>query len=213
MIRLAVSVEGQTEEEFIKRVLAPHLQARGVATQPVLLGRARNQSVGGGNVTKERLVSEMVHLKHQFDAVTSLVDFYGFRGKGEHSADELECLIRRNIEERIGPQGDKAMPYVQRHEFESLLFSDVDAFSVLPDISPRIVRALRGIRADFSTPEDINDGTSTAPSQRIKDTFPRYRKTLHGPLIAAQLGLEKIRAECLRFNAWIEGLETLQDGP
>ena len=29
MIRLAIVVEGQTEEEFVNRVLAEHLRARG----------------------------------------------------------------------------------------------------------------------------------------------------------------------------------------
>ena len=48
MIRLAISVEGQTEEEFIKRVLAPHLRESGVEPTPILLGRARGRSVGGG---------------------------------------------------------------------------------------------------------------------------------------------------------------------
>ena len=56
MIRLAVSVEGQTEEEFVKKVLAAHLSQCAVAVYPILLGRARNSGAGGGNVTVERLV-------------------------------------------------------------------------------------------------------------------------------------------------------------
>lgn len=84
----------------------------------------------------------MVHLKRSFDAVTSLADFYGFIGKEENSADELEHLIRSNIEKRIGWLGDKVVPYLQRHEFEGLLFSDVGAFSVVPEISPQVVRVL-----------------------------------------------------------------------
>ena len=38
MIRLAISVEGQTEETFVKDVLADHLQSKDVAPIPVLLG-------------------------------------------------------------------------------------------------------------------------------------------------------------------------------
>ena len=87
MIRLAISVEGQIEEEFVKDFLAYHLRERGVEPTPILLGRARGGSAGG-NVSAERLVSEMAHLFHSFDAVTSLVDFYGFRRKGERTVDE-----------------------------------------------------------------------------------------------------------------------------
>ena len=212
MIRLAISVEGPTEERFIKKVIAPYLQSRGVAAQPILLGRARNSGAGGGNVTTERLISEMKELTYKYDAVTSLVDFYGFKGKQENSAEKLGDLIRRGIEKKVGQQKYKAAPYVQRHEFESLLFSDVSAFSsILPDISPRIARALSDIRSNFDTPEDINDNQSTAPSKRIENTIPGYRKSLDGPEIAEQIGLEKIRAECPRFNAWLEYLETLQE--
>ena len=159
----------------------------------------------------ETRVSEMVHLKRSFDAVTSLVDFYGFIGKEENSAEELERLIRSNIEERIGWLGDKVVPYVQRHEFEGLLFSDVGAFSVVPDISPQVVRVFGEIRSDFSTPEDINDSTSTAPSGRIADAVSRHRKRVHGPLVAERAGIERIRAECPRFNVWLNHLEALPD--
>ena len=48
MIRLAISVEGQTEEEFVKRMLADYLWSRGVIPQPILLGGS------GGDVTVER---------------------------------------------------------------------------------------------------------------------------------------------------------------
>ena len=61
MTRLAVSVEGQTEEEFVKRILAGHLRGWRIESTPILLGRARGKS-GGGNVSSERLVSEMVWL-------------------------------------------------------------------------------------------------------------------------------------------------------
>ena len=89
MIRLAVSVEGQTEEEFVNDVLAESLRPR-VEPRPVLLGRARSGGAGGGDVHVERLVSDMVHLRRSFDAVTSLVDFYGFRDKEDRTVEALE---------------------------------------------------------------------------------------------------------------------------
>ena len=58
MIRLAIVVEGETEEEFVKSVLAPHLQTREVEATPHLIG---------GNVTVERPASEMANLFWSYD--------------------------------------------------------------------------------------------------------------------------------------------------
>ena len=210
MIRLAVSVEGRTEEEFVKTVLAGHLREYGVEPVPILLGRARGVS-GGGNVSVERLAPEMRDLYRSFDAVTSLVDFYGFRGREDReTVDALENrlgeALRRVIREY---DSRRVIPYVQQHEFESLLFSDVDSFAVLPGVPDEAVRTLRHIRSQFPSPEDINDNRTTAPSKRIAGALPKYRKVVDGPLIAEKTGLDAIRRECRRFDAWMERLETL----
>ena len=136
MIRLAISVEGGTGEEFVKTVLLDHLRQMAIEIQPVLIGRARNADEGGGNVTIDRLTSEMA--------------------------------------------------------------SDS-------------VAALRRIRAQFPTPEDINDDPSTALSKRIVGAIPRYRKSVHGPQVAETVGLGAIRAECSRFNEWVARLESLSN--
>ena len=211
MIRLAISVEGQTEEEFSKSVLATHLRSHGIELQPVLLGRARGHGIGGGNVSVGRLASEMEHLCHSFDAVTSLVDFYGFRDKGDKTAEELEALVRDTIQRRRTASQERVLPYVQMHEFEGLLFSDAQGFLAMPDATPESVDRLREIRERFATPEDINDHTATAPSRRINQIFQQYRKALHGPLVASAIGLGAIRDECPRFDEWITSLESLKD--
>lgn len=158
-----------------------------------------------------KLVREMKHLEHSFDVVTILVDFYGFKGKERYSAHELEQMIRADIEKRYDWKGGRLMPYVQMHEFEGLLFSDVNAFAILPDVSQQAVRKLERVRARFATPEDINDSSDTAPSRCIRRVVPQYQKVVHGPMIAIKTGLKKIRTECPRFKAWLEHLETLQD--
>lgn len=211
MIRLSISVEGQTEEEFSKEVLTPHLLSHGVAAQSILVGRGRRSGEGGGNVSVGRLASEMAHLHRSFDAVTSLVDFYGFKDKGDRTVDDLEALLRRHVERQVGRNEEGMLPYVQMHEFEGLLFSDVTAFSTLPDVQPGTVDRLRVIRERFTTPEDINDNEATAPGRRIAGLIPSYRKALHGPLIARESGLDAIRKECPRFDSWVSRLETLPE--
>ena len=206
MIRLAISVEGKTEEECIKVVLAEHLRAKGVEPQPVLIGT-------GGNVTVERLTSDMAMLYWNFDAVTSLVDFYGFRDRAGRSVECLERHLLDKVRTRVRRRREwdetKVFPYIQRHEFEGLLFSDVNAFTSVMDAPEESIAGLCRIRLQFQTPEDIDDGSETAPSKRIARTISMYRKALHGPLIAETIGLDAIREECPRFSQWVERLESL----
>ena len=202
MIRLAISVEGETEEAFVNNILREHLLARSVDPIPVLLY---------GDVTVERLDSEMAKLVWNFDHVTSLVDFYGFRDKGNVTRRELEQTIFETIDRDIGRNWDqsRAFPYVQQYEFEGLLFSDVTAFASAIDLPNQSVVELRNIRSHFQTPEDINDNRDTAPSKRIEKVMPRYNKVVHGSLLAEATGLDTIRSECPRFNTWVERLESL----
>ena len=210
MIRLAISVEGRTEEEFVNSVLASHLRPLSVEPTAVLIGRARSGS-GGGNVSVDRLASDMVILYRNFDFVTSLVDFYGFRGKNDRTVLELEEHVSQEARTRIDRLWDqrKVIPYVQMHEFEGILFSDVAAFGTAIDAPTDSVRRLEEVRSQFPTPEDINDDPNTAPSKRIADAIPGYHKRLHGPLVAMDIGLNAIRGECRRFNEWLTRLESL----
>jgi hypothetical protein len=91
------------------------------------------------------------------------------------------------------------------HEFEGMLFSDCAAFSVgigLPALQPQ----LQGIRAQFGSPEEINDSPITAPSKRVEDLVPGYQKPFHGPLAAMAVGIDAICKECPNFSAWVEQL-------
>ena len=61
----------------------------------------------------------------------------------------------------------------------------------------------------FPTPEDINDNSETAPSKRIVKVISQYEKVVYGSLIAMEIGLDAIRAECPRFSDWLTRLESL----
>lgn len=202
MIRLAISVEGPTEEEFVNNLLADPLRERGVEPQPFLLN---------GNITIERLASDMARLIWNFDRVTSLVDFYGFRDKNTDTPEQLEQRIRETVNKKVNRSWNESyvIPYVQQYEFEGLLFADVNTFEELIGVSHESIQELRAIRSRFSTPEDINDSRQTAPSKRIKAIIPRYNKRVDGPLLAMESGLPVIRTECPRFNDWVTTLESL----
>ena len=154
----------------------------------------------------------MSQLYHDFDAVTSLVDFYGFKGKGSLTPHELEQRLLNNIQSEIHRNWDarRVIPYIQVHEFEALLFSDTTAFpAIITTLSLELLAELTDIRQQFPTPEHINDNPNTSPSHRITDIIPRYNKVVAGPLIAQEIGLPTIRQQCPRFNAWLTSLENL----
>ena len=206
MIRLAIVVEGQTEEGFVNQVLADHLMTHGVVPTPLLVGRR------GGNVIMDRLVLDMANSFWSFDFVTSMVDFYGFRDRGSEEPDGLERRISDAIVRRVQRNFDstRVFPYVQKYEFEGLLFSKVEAFEAVSGATSDSLAQLRSVRSGFPTPEDINDNRETAPSKHITNALPQYNKRLHGPQVASEIGLATIRAECQRFHAWMTRLEALK---
>ena len=56
---------------------------------------------------------------------------------------------------------------------------------------------MHAIRDQFATPEEIDDSPVTAP----------YEKPLLGVLAMLEIGLARIRAECLHFDGWLTRLE------
>ena len=100
------------------------------------------------------------------------------------------------------------IPYVAMHEFEALLFSDCDRFGQgigRADLSQKF----QEIRDQFASPEEIDDSPDTAPSARVAELVPGYRKPLMGSLAALQVGLYSMRSACPNFRRWVETLERL----
>lgn len=206
MITLAIVVEGDTEEEFVKAVLVPHLREKGLYLRPINLG---------GNVHIESVALNMANASLEYGYVTSFVDFYGFVKKGSMTVSKLERVINDAVEAKIrnrtggNRSKQRVFAYVQRHEFESLLFSEVKAFSREIPLPETSMEMLVSARSEFKTPEDINDSRQTAPSKRIIAIIPKYQKRVNGTRIALAIGLDKIRAECPRFDRWVRKLEGL----
>ena len=212
MIRLGVVVEGPTEEEFVKKLLAVHLAEFDIETTATIVGEARSRERRGGNVTVDALAKGIGRLMYNKDAVTTLVDFYGFRDRPSSDIESLELEISSHAAELARAttwREDRMFAYVQRHEFEGLLFSHVESFAILPGLADSALQELEFVRKSFATPEDINDSRETAPSKRLMKTVNGYSKREHGWLVAESIGLETIRAHCPRFGSWLTRLEQL----
>jgi hypothetical protein len=210
MKRVCVVCEGPTEVEFIKSCITPYLLKHAVYAYPAIL-QAPSGRHRGGRVTVDRLAKFISHQYHEADRITTLVDYYGFQDRAGRTRAGLEQAILDALRHHT-PRVDAryVLPYVQMHEFEGLLFSDVEQFQlVLDGWNAKNRAALLHIRQSFGSPEDINDSPETAPSQRILSIFDEgvYSKTEHGPLIAEAIGIDRIRGQCPQFDAWLARLQ------
>lgn len=210
MKRICVVCEGQTEVQFVLHVLGPYFLDKGLNVYPSILQAPSGQH-RGGRVTIERLVNFMSHEYHNCDYITCFVDYYGFQGAEGLTKEEIEGRINQALIAK-GLSAAQVLAYVQLHEFEALLFSNIERFEyVLDGWNDEVRSRLLSIRQSFATPEDINNSRATAPSKRVLAAFAlgTYSKTEHGPIIAEEIGIETIRQECPGFNRWLNALESL----
>ncbi len=201
MVRLAISVEGPTEERFVHKLMIPYLEAREIYAIPLLLGRT------GGDVSLPRIKKDLNQLARSFDKVTTLYDFYGFRGKDE--AENKDTLEQKILNCVAAPLRDRVIPYVQMYEFEGLLFSSPEAIENNINHNGLSTWATEILKEFDGDPEKINDSIHTAPSKRLLKKAD-YIKTVHGPDIAQEIGLDGLREKCAGFNAWLNKLEELK---
>ena len=222
-IRLNLIVEGQTEEGFVNNILAPHLGAYSVwaSARCVMTKRTARAKYSGGIPNYAKAKNDILNWLREdsnSDArFTTMFDLYGlpddFPGyedamRTDNPYDRvrhLEDALREDISDR------RFIPYIQLHEFESLLLSDPSKFDVHFLNDDTGIRNLVQLVSDYESPELIDQGTETAPSKRIISEIPRYekQKTSAGPRVAEAIGLPTIRAKCKHFSEWVNDLERL----
>jgi hypothetical protein len=226
MVEVIVFAEGPTEEQFIKRVVAPALRHLQVFLKPQML--KTSQEARGGAINFDRLKFNARNtLRQQPTAVlTTLLDLYGldtsFPGFEEAKSKpdlasrvtHLNTALHQELVTHVGCRPERFIPHIQPYEFEGLLFSDTVALSQTePGWQAREAK-LAAVRADFETPEHINNSIETKPSRRLEQLLqPGYKKTRHGPLAAERVTLAAMERECLHFRLWMEALRNLGGTP
>lgn len=216
--RVLILVEGQTEERFVKDVLGPAFFERELFFHPTILVTKRvkdgpNFKGGVTNFTKFKNDAQRLLSSAGGALVTTMLDYHrlplDFPGMKLRPAHGTPIQRVTHVEDAIAEHFDSPPNFVAflvLHEFEAWLFSSL---TELPRVltEARKQKEFAAIRANVATPEEINERPEFAPSKRITDLFPAYKKTLHGPTTAARIGLEQIRKECPHFNDWMQKLE------
>lgn len=215
MSRLYLLVEGQTEEAFVNELLVPHYARQALYLMPIIVSTSPGHKGGVVSYAKVRPQIEKLCKQDAAAHVSTLFDLYAlpgdFPGKasadypavgsGRQKAEFLEAALAQDIGLR------NFIPNLLVHEFEALLFVRIEAFADWAD-DDRVLEPLRAVSAT-TAPEDINDSPQTAPSKRILAAMPGYQKTLHGPLIAGDIGLDAMQAGCPHFAQWLNRIESL----
>ncbi|WP_375755394.1 DUF4276 family protein [Corallococcus exercitus] len=219
MKRVLILVEGQTEETFVREVLAPYVLSRGLALIPRLVVTKYVKEGGSfkGGVPQYALVQgDLRRLLGDTGAscVTSMLDYYGLPKDfpGLSTRPSGNCYARVEHVERAFAEDirhPRFLPYLALHEFEAMLFADPSRCSL--SFTPDEIAKLQIIRAGVPSPEEINEHPDTAPSKRVLAVSPGYQKTLHGPLAVMDIGLAAIRAACPHFAQWLSKLEALAE--
>lgn len=229
MTRLLVHVEGETEEAFVNKILAPHLYGVGYSLVSArLMGNARQRSGRGGGRAWPSVRQGIVNHLHADTGciVSTMADYYGLPQTGPKAwpnrADaarlsfpcrpaSVEHALHDDVISHMGHgfNASRFVPFVMMHEFEALLFSDCRRFAEGIGSGSERARDFQHIRDQFDTPEHINDSPVTAPSKRILALVPGYQKPLDGTNAALRIGLDAIRSQCFHFADWLSRLEQL----
>ncbi len=146
-----------------------------------------------------------------FDLYALPNDFPGYNdAKGVNDPYEKINILEQSFSEDIGDQ--RFIPYIQLHEFETLLFSDLSMLEIEYFDHDKEISKLEKMLESFSNnPELINENVDTAPSKRIIKLIPEYKgnKVNVGATIASMIGIEHLKNTCRHFNEWVLKLEGL----
>ncbi len=225
-VRLHFIVEGQTEEAFVNQTLRPHLadlsvwvKARCVMTSR-RRGVRRRGGIGNYAQAKRDINAWMIEDQNPDARFTTMFDLYGLPSDFPGSQDAAR---RQDPYERVsiledalseGISDSRFIPYLQLHEFETLLLSDPQKLDSQFYDRRVGIRRLVEVASGFESPERINDGINSAPSKRITDEIPEYArmKASAGPIVAEKIGLPTLRLKCEHFGEWLGKLERLAQG-
>lgn len=132
-IRINIIVEGQTEETFVNKILAEYFATRNrvLSCSKVTLGSSKGgfSKTNGYKNPREDILRWLQQDKTAF--VTTMFDFYGlpndFPGKPDLNKNMTNLEKVKHLETALEQDinNDRFIPYIQLHEYEALLFSDI----------------------------------------------------------------------------------------
>jgi Domain of unknown function (DUF4276) len=230
MANILILVEGQAEESFVKGLIAPYLLEFGLYATPIIITTKENPkgtNIKGGGTHNSNAYQKLIRkqvLDLLKDANAYVSTFFDYYGLPTDFPDLKICKNKQNLGLNIYQRveglekafasdidNQRFIPYIQLHEFETLLFTDIRGFEYSFGDTPSKVKQIQAIINQFSNPELINDSPQTAPSKRLLEIFPNYQKVVEGNVVALENSIENIISKCPHFEAWITQLKNLKN--
>ena len=221
-IRLNITTEGQTEFRFVKEVLFKHLQPLGIFCDVRSVLTSKEYKKRGGMTTYSKAKKDIQQwIKHDNSAdtrFTTMFDYYALPNDfpGYSDAKKLNNPYDKvaYIEEAFAENmnDNRFIPYLQLHEFEALLYSDLDVLLLEYENKKKEIELLKHELSQSpynDNPELINDRYEASPSHRIKSLIPEYKKSSSGALLTDLIPIDLLREKCKHFNEWLAKLELL----
>jgi len=224
-IRLNILAEGLSEEQFINRMVKPFLSPKSIFVYVHCITTKRDKQKGrtyrGGMVSYETFRNDLYRWIRQEGSDKSthfsmMVDLYRFpRTESPYNItlDAIQNIYHRvqKLEDNIfkDVSFDRFIPYIQLHEFETFVLCEPERLmGYFPGREKDVATLVSSIRG-IPNPEEIDD--KEGPSKRIMAHLSgyQYQKATIGPLIAEDIGLDRLRKSCRHFDAWISKLESL----
>jgi Domain of unknown function (DUF4276) len=222
MREVYVICEGDAEEQFIKKTVAPALKHLSIYVKPLILQTSPGHHGGGVNFDRLKYHVKATLKQYPNALVTTFIDLYALSPKFPKfeeaklisNLDTRIELLNKSLTNAILDYAKcgahRFIAHIQPHEFEALLFSDTNALAQTEPDWGRFSDQLLRIKNNFDTPEHINGGYDTCPSRRLNRLLnPKYNKKLHATRAIASVTLTKIEQECKHFHAWLNALRAL----
>lgn len=215
MRRLIIIVEGDTEKQFIDKVLSPYLYNKGLERVDCF----KIKHTKGGLTKYQHLKTDIINCIYESNVIVStLIDFYalpkdfpnynkatGIVDKNERISF-LEKAIIEEIQEDKQQEFRNLIPYIQMHEFEALVFTSYNSITSLFNEKEAELKEIETIINTYPNPELINDSPLTAPSKRMEKLIKGYNKVIHGIMIIEETNIEVVLQKCPRFKSWVQTL-------
>ena len=221
MKKIFIVTEGQSETNFVKKVMVPYFAGRCNLIPNTVTTKTDNRHgktyKGGvanyGQIRNTLLKTLAVSTKSKDAYVTTMFDFYRLptdvpgvmdSEKIKDPYDKVE-YIENEILKAEGYDGTFFFPYIELHEFEAMLFSDLTKLKEA--YFEYDITALEECVKMQGNPELINNGEETAPSKRIINCIDCYDKANVGVDVLEKTGIENIAKKCRHFSEWIKRIE------
>lgn len=218
MRHLHVLVEGQTEEIVVGQIIQPTLPLSDRAYLTVSICKTKRPATApaerGGVGSWKKIFRELQLLLQDssITTLTTLFDYYAFpsdapgmSSRPVGSPYDRVRYVERAMAEAIGDR--RFLPHLVLHEIEAWVLANCDVLGEVMGDTTGATDLLMQVVMQESSPELVDDGATTAPSKRILDAYPYYRKTIDGPLVIAEAGLESIRLSCPHADDWLTSIE------